>query len=145
MALVHLTLGTVRGTLYHAERGSTTTPYHGESAFFGAQGGRHCSAIVVGVLMRTRRGGRALKAADDVVSANLGDESILLHLDSGIYFGLDSVGNQIWHLLCDGADEETIVGRLLEEYDITEPVLRSDVASFLDQLEAKGLIHVLKS
>jgi hypothetical protein len=95
--------------------------------------------------MQTRRGGRVLKVADNVASANLGDESVLLHLGSGIYFGLDSVGNQIWDLLCDGADEETIVGRLLEEYDITEQVLRSEVADFLDQLEAKSLINVVKS
>jgi hypothetical protein len=95
--------------------------------------------------LQSRRGGRVLKAADNVVSANLGDESILFHLGSGTYFGLDSVGNDIWRLLCDGADEETIVVRLLEEYDIAEPVLRSEVASFLDQLEAKALIQILKS
>ena len=38
---------------------------------------------------------------DDVVFRALGEESVILSLDTGMYFGLDPVGTRIWTLLAD--------------------------------------------
>ena len=36
---------------------------------------------------------------EDVVHRMVGDEAVLLQLDSGVYYGLDPVGSRIWELL----------------------------------------------
>jgi hypothetical protein len=35
-------------------------------------------------------------AADHQVSSQLGDETVILHLEDGVYYGLDPVGTSIW-------------------------------------------------
>ena len=37
-----------------------------------------------------------------VISRRVGDEAVLLNLESGIYFGLDGVGKRIWDSLNEG-------------------------------------------
>jgi hypothetical protein len=75
-----------------------------------------------------------------VVFAELGDEAVLLNTDTGIYFGLDTVGSRIWALLAEGMREEQIHGQLLREYAVRSDQLRDDIARFLRGLEDRGLV-----
>ena len=54
---------------------------------------------------------------DRVVVAELDNESVLLDVSSGLYYGLDEVGSRIWTLLNEALDVETIVSRLADEYE----------------------------
>lgn len=81
-----------------------------------------------------------LRIAENVVSRDLADESVLLNLDTGTYFGLDTVGTRLWHLLADHGSTESAIQTLLEEYDVDEPRLQRDVNALIDQLLAKGLL-----
>jgi hypothetical protein len=89
---------------------------------------------------RVREGSRALQVSEGVVAADLDGEAVLLNVETGVYFGLDPVGTQVWQLLATGLDEEAIIERLLSEYDVAADTLTRDVAGFLSQLEAKGLV-----
>jgi PqqD family protein of HPr-rel-A system len=86
---------------------------------------------------------RRLTTSELVVFAELGDEAVLLNVESGVYFGLDAVGTRILRLLEQGIAEEEIVGTLLEEYEVERSVLEADVSAFLSQLRAKGLLREL--
>lgn len=79
-----------------------------------------------------------------VVFAALNDEAVLLHIETGIYFGLDETGARIWTLLSEGYTEEAIIGKLLEEYDVEPALLRSDVTTFLANLLNKGLATMME-
>ncbi len=83
---------------------------------------------------------RQFRIDPHVVSADLGDEAVLLNTESGIYFGVDALGREIWLLLAKGAREDEIVGRLSETYYVGQDVLRHDVAGFLNKLAEKGLV-----
>lgn len=83
---------------------------------------------------------RLHRVSSSVVSADLDDETVLLNIDSGIYYGLDPVGTRIWELLVNGLDEDAIVQALLAEYDVPSHVLRDDVIEFLNTLEQRQLI-----
>jgi GeoRSP system PqqD family protein len=80
---------------------------------------------------------------DAVAVAELGDETVILNIESGVYFGLDAVGTRIWQLLDCGTSEEGIIAVLLEEYEVEQAVLRRDVQSFLDTLAQKGLTRTV--
>jgi hypothetical protein len=85
--------------------------------------------------------GRKLQANDAVTFAELDNEAVLLNVETGMYFGLDAFGTQIWQLLAEGMSEDMITDRLLADYDVEPSRLRSDVATFLELLQEKGLVR----
>ena len=80
-------------------------------------------------------------AEESVVSAELDGETVLLNVQSGIYFGLDAIGSEIWKMVEPGATEEHIVQRLAADYDVEINKLRADIREFLDLLLTKGLVR----
>ena len=61
-------------------------------------------------------------------------------LDLNGMLTLNEVGGEIWRLLPEVKDEEELVRRLLELYEVEEPQLRKDVADFLDSLRKLGIL-----
>jgi len=53
---------------------------------------------------------------------------------------LNEVGGEIWRLLPEVKDEEELVRRLLDLYEVEETELRKDVADFLDSLRKLGIL-----
>lgn len=81
------------------------------------------------------------QVSEAVVSAELGGEGVLLDIATGLYYGLDETGSQIWRLVREGLGASDICDRLLSEYDVDPERLRTDITGFLDQLEQNGLIR----
>ncbi len=86
-----------------------------------------------------------IEIPESVVSADLGNELVLLDLATGTYFGLDEVGLEIWKLISQGQGLEQIVQALLAQYEVGEADLRRDVESLLAQLADKGLVKAAAS
>ena len=80
-----------------------------------------------------------------VMSRQVGDETVILDLSSGMYFGLDPVGARIWQLLNDGQSVDAVVTTLLGEYAVTVDQLRQDVNSLVSELVSRGLVQVSPS
>lgn len=81
-------------------------------------------------------------AVSDQVSTNLEDETVILHLKDGIYFGLNHVGTRIWNLLEVQRTVGEIRDILIEEYE-AEPVrVEEDLIELLKDLYARGLIEI---
>jgi hypothetical protein len=83
---------------------------------------------------------RTFRVNESVVAAELDNETVLLNVESGIYFGLDEVGTMIWSLIAAGVDEEAIVERITAEYDVELDQVTHDVREFIGQLELKGIV-----
>ena len=81
-----------------------------------------------------------LKLSDDVVFRILGDEAVILNLASGVYFGLDTVGTRMWQLMSEHGSTDKVVETLLDEYEVEEGQLRSDMDNLIQQLSEKGLV-----
>jgi len=81
-------------------------------------------------------------ATKDQVSSDLGGETILLSMQSAMYYGLDSVGARIWELLREPVRVSEIRDVIAREYDVEIDRCESDVLAFLKELAAKGLIEV---
>jgi hypothetical protein len=78
----------------------------------------------------------------DQVSSDLGGETILLSMQSAMYYGLDSVGARIWELLREPVRVSEIRDVIAREYDVEIDRCESEVLAFLKELAAKGLIEV---
>lgn len=79
---------------------------------------------------------------DAVVARELEGETVLLNLDTGIYFGLDVIGTRIWRLIGAGESLDRVLAALLAEYDVDAAPLERDLLDFIDQLQGRGLVTV---
>jgi len=78
----------------------------------------------------------------DVLFQELGDESVLLNMKSGQYYGLDDVGTHMWQLLAKHQDVYLILQEMAAEYDVDEATLASDLSNFVTELTDLGLLQV---
>jgi hypothetical protein len=76
-----------------------------------------------------------------VMSRLVGEETVILDLESGIYFGLDGVGKRIWESLSDGKTLAETVAVIASEYDVDEARARSDLIKFATELLERGLLR----
>ena len=81
-----------------------------------------------------------LDIPEDIVFRDLAGEAVILNLGTGMYFGLNAVGTQIWRLISEGCSSGQIVATLLEEYEIDEARVQKDLDILLEQLNDVGLI-----
>lgn len=54
---------------------------------------------------------------------------------------LNDTGKFLWDALVSGADEDQLVAKVLDEYEIDEPTARADVKAFVAKLEGVGAIE----
>jgi len=75
-----------------------------------------------------------------VICRELAGETVLLNLDSGVYYGLDVVGTRVWQLLLQDKTLTDVCAIMSDEYDVTPDVLRVDVSELVHELCEKGLV-----
>ena len=84
---------------------------------------------------------RPVSISDAVVARELDGETVLLNLDTGIYFGLNDVGTRVWQLLAGGRSPAAAVDVLLAEYETTRETLERDIQQLVERLAASGLVR----
>ena len=83
-----------------------------------------------------------IAVAPDVMFRTVGDESVLLHLKSETYLGLDPVGTRMWTLLTASESIQTAYETLLGEYQVDGHQLRRDLEEFVGKLVENDLVQV---
>jgi hypothetical protein len=81
-----------------------------------------------------------LAPSPDATESRVGDETVLLHLKSGIYFGLDATGTRIWALLKEGLAPGAICARIAAEHDVPLETIEADTRRFLGELRDNDII-----
>ena len=79
---------------------------------------------------------------EGILVAEVEDEVIMLHIDEGMYYGLDDIGSHIWTLLEEPLTVRALCERLQERYAITVEQCLEDLLPFLNELHQIGLVHV---
>ena len=77
-----------------------------------------------------------------VIYRDVSGEIVLLNLQSGVYYGLDPVGSRMWRLLMEQRPLDDVCAVMLEEYEVSAEVLRSDLARLVEELSSKGLLTI---
>jgi hypothetical protein len=86
----------------------------------------------------------SLRIPDNVAFRRMGDETVLLNLETGIYFGLDAVGSRFLELLERNSKIAIVHQTMLEEFDVTREVLEADLLRLSDEMRSKGLLEAVK-
>lgn len=79
---------------------------------------------------------------EQVMARQVGEETVILDLASGTYFGLDPVGARIWQLLGEGRTLAEVCESMLVEYEVSRDEIERDVNELLAALVDKSLIKV---
>jgi hypothetical protein len=81
-----------------------------------------------------------LTVPPQVMSRLVGDETVLLDLASGIYFGLDGVGKKVWEAVTEGRSLGEAATAIVNDYEVDESQAQSDVIEFAGELVTRGLL-----
>ncbi len=71
------------------------------------------------------------------------DELVMMDATAGTYYGLNSVGAEIWRLLETPTSIQDLCTSLTHSFEVPPERCRSEVLQFLEQLQAKGLVRVV--
>jgi hypothetical protein len=78
----------------------------------------------------------------DQISCYLTEETAILDVKLGIYYGLNPVGTRIWQLIQEPRTVYEVRDALLEEYEVAPERCERDVLALLQELASKGLIEI---
>ena len=77
-----------------------------------------------------------------VMAREVGDETVILDLASGTYYGLDPVGARIWQLMAEGLTLEQVCEAMLIDYEVTREDIERDVLALGQRLLDKHLVNI---
>ena len=79
----------------------------------------------------------------DLVSSSLDEETVMMSVNSGKYYGLDEIGSRIWELIKQPRSVSDLCDILLEEFEVDRKQCEKDVLDFLNELAEKKLLRVI--
>jgi hypothetical protein len=79
--------------------------------------------------------------ADDLAVTDLDGETVVLDVETGVYYGLNTVGTQVFTMAEEPVPVSEVVEQLRSGYEVAGDRLRQDVLAFLNKMQAHGLIH----
>jgi len=75
------------------------------------------------------------------VSSRVEGETVILHMPSGTYFGLDRVGTHVWDLLAQPRTLEELRDAVVARFEVEPERAEADLRALLADLEANGLVR----
>ena len=83
---------------------------------------------------------KQLLPSQQAMESRVGEETVILHLERDIYYGLDQLGTRIWQLLKDGMAPVAISDIVVREYGVTRELIEADMRRFLSDLYAHAIV-----
>jgi hypothetical protein len=83
-----------------------------------------------------------LSRTNDLPSTELDEETVLMSIDAGAYYGLEGAARRIWEKLENPMSFSELVDCLEREYCVSRETCASDLQKFLAEMEREGLLRV---
>lgn len=83
-----------------------------------------------------------LSRTENLLSTQLDEETVLMSIDAGAYYGLEGPAQTIWEILESPMTFSALVDRLVERYRVSPETCAADVEKFLTKMESEGLLRV---
>ncbi len=77
----------------------------------------------------------------EIVQSKIGEEVVMLDMESGFYFGLNSVASVIWGLLAEGICFDKLIDQLMEQFEVERSLCEADTQELLEQMLEKNIIR----
>lgn len=81
-----------------------------------------------------------LRVSPDVVSEQVGDGLVLLNLRTGVYWGLNRTGAEVWRALQEQSSFEGICREIEDKFEASKEEIAAAVRSLMDELAGENLL-----
>ncbi|WP_156442715.1 MULTISPECIES: PqqD family peptide modification chaperone [unclassified Sphingomonas] len=78
----------------------------------------------------------------DQISSEMDGQTVLMTISTGLYFGLNAVGSDIWRQLDAPKSVGDLVTDVVARYDVDEASCRADILALVEQLVEHQLVQV---
>lgn len=79
------------------------------------------------------------RVRDDILTAQLESEAVLLDLKTKRYYRLNSTAARVWEGIEDGRSVSQIVDALVEEFEVDRATAQAETERALEDFRARGL------
>jgi hypothetical protein len=79
-----------------------------------------------------------------IIQSKIGEEVVMMDMDSGYYFGLNSVASSIWHKLSVEISLQDLVEKLLQEFKVDKQTCESDTLELLKDMLERNIIREIE-
>jgi len=86
-----------------------------------------------------------VRLAEDVLMQKVGDDAILLNLNTEDYFALDEVGTRIIDTLQESDSVAQAVQKLVGIYEVDEGKLTTDAVRLVEECKEHGLLQITQA
>ena len=83
-------------------------------------------------------------AVSEHVSCDLEGECVILHLRTGVYYGLNAIGTRVWSLVQSPTTAAALRDALLAEYDVEPDACERDLMALLRELSERELVAITR-
>ncbi|MES2045406.1 MAG: PqqD family protein [Pseudomonadota bacterium] len=78
----------------------------------------------------------------DMIAADVGDEAVILDVQSGYFFQLNPTAARIWTLLESQISAGELCAKMADSYSVDPALCRDDVMDFIADMRDRGLILI---
>ena len=84
---------------------------------------------------------KILRRSQQALSAEVGSDVVALNIAKGACYGMEKVAADVWQLLAQPTDIETICESLTGRYEVDPETCRSDVCRLIEEMVREGLVE----
>jgi PqqD family protein of HPr-rel-A system len=84
-----------------------------------------------------------VRRIEDVLDTEIDDQTVMMDIEQGSYFGLNKPATRIWAMLAEPIVIDELCDRLTEEFDVPREQCEQQVGEFLANLLDRGLLQVV--
>lgn len=77
----------------------------------------------------------------EIIQSKIGDEVVMLDMESGFYFGLNSVASVIWSMMETEISFNELIDHLMARFHVERKVCESDTRELILQMLEKKIIR----
>jgi hypothetical protein len=83
-----------------------------------------------------------ISAKKEIVAADMDGDTVMMSIAAGKYYNLGKMGGVIWGLIAESVAVETVVAKLLEQYEVTREQCEAEVLAFLNEIKQEWLLEI---
>jgi len=83
-----------------------------------------------------------ISRSDTILASDLGEEFVMMNINSGTYFNLVEVGARVWGMMEKEVTISDIRDKLVSEYDIDPETCANEVIAFAEEMQSLGLANL---
>ena len=85
---------------------------------------------------------QTIRPSPDAYAQGVADETVLLQIRRGAYYGMDAVGTLIWQGIQDGRSPRDICAAIAAQFEVPVETVQADARRFLEDLVANDIVSI---